>query len=172
MIEYFGMNELKNWFEEERNIPYRIPLAVSEADHCCSGKHERLRKRFETAGYPVHYRICWFRWSDLALPVDVANITHEDECSHVYLEVKVGGQWKVVDATWDPGLASIFSINEWSDNAEMQVAVPVIRSLSPEESEKHMTALTPKDTEEDLEKHREFYRALNGWFEAVRGTAK
>ena len=163
------MDELKHLFIQERDIPYCIPLSVAEVDYCCSGKHERLRNRFREAGYETQYRVCWFRWSDLALPEDVASVPHEDACSHVYLEVNIDGAWKVVDATWDPGLASALPVNEWE--GEMRVAVPATKTLSREESEAYMASLTSQDAQTDLEKHGKFYRALNEWFEKVRMEA-
>lgn len=155
-------------FYKERDIPYRIPLACTEPDHCCSGKHERLLQAFKDAGLEARYRVCWFRWSDLKLPIEVMSVPHDDDCSHVYLEVKTDERWCVVDATWDPGLASILPVNEWSEGADMVVAVPAIKTLSPEDSEVFMKAITPHEVESDLDKHREFYRALNNWFNEVR----
>lgn len=139
-------------------------------DYCCSGKHERLMEEFKSLGIESRYRICWFRWSDIALPPEVASIPHDDDCTHVYLDVKEDNQWKIVDATWDPGLASIFVINEWVGGEDMVVAVPAIKTLSPEESEEYMDALTSEDIEADMKKHREFYEGLNEWFEKVRSA--
>lgn len=159
---------LKSLFESERNIPYRIPLSCDEKDHCCSGKHERLLRAFTNAGIDTRYRVCWFRWSDIALPPEVASVPHDDECSHVYLEVKSNDAWTIVDATWDPGLASILPINDWIDGEDMIVAVPATKTLSPADSAALMTAITPHDIEIDLEKHTAFYRAFNEWLEKVR----
>lgn len=159
---------LKSLFESERNIPYHIPLSCNEKDHCCSGKHERLFKAFTDAGIETRYRVCWFRWSDMALPPEVSLIPHDDEYSHVYLEVKSDDSWVIIDATWDPGLASILPINEWVEGENMTVAVPVTKTLSPEDSAALMAAITPHDIEIDLEKHTAFYRALNEWLEKIR----
>lgn len=161
-------NTLAELFYTERDIPYQIPLSCNEIDHCCSGKHERLIRVFKSAGYESRYRVCWFRWSDLKLPAEVASVPHDDDCSHVYLEVKIGERWYIIDATWDPGLASVLPVNEWIDGADMVVAVPAIKILSPEASAEFMTKITVHDTEADLDKHREFYRALNNWLSEIR----
>lgn len=155
-------------FNSERDIPYRIPLSADETDDCCSGKHERLLRKFRDAGVEARQRICWFRWSDVPLPQDVAAVPHDDDCTHLYLEVKTNDVWNIVDATWDPGLASVFQVNEWTDGTDMAVAVPATKTLSPEESETYMRSLTSADTEKDLAKHREFYRAFNAWLERIR----
>lgn len=160
--------DAKQLFDTERNIPYRIPLTCEEKDHCCSGKHERLLAAFTDAGFEARYRVCWFRWSDLQISTDVASVPHEDDCTHVYLELKMSDVWKIVDATWDPGLASVLPVNEWVEGQDMQVAVPAVKTLSPEESDKYIRALTAHDAEIDMQKHRAFYQALNAWFERVR----
>ncbi len=157
-------------FYKERDIPYQIPLTCDEPDHCCSGKHERLLKAFTEIGIEARYRICWFRWSDLHLPDEIATVPHDDNCSHVYLDALIDGQWRIIDATWDPGLSSILPVNEWVDGRDMKVAVPATKTLPPEESAEFMQSLTTHDAEVDLEKHREFYRALNQWFTEVRNS--
>lgn len=162
--------DLKSLFETERNIPYQIPLSCDEQDHCCSGKHERLLKAFSDAGAQARYRVCWFRWSDLSLPREVSSIPHDDECSHVYLEILMDGEWMIVDATWDPGLASVLPVNEWTDDKDMLVAVPATKTLSPDDSAAFMAAITPHDVEADLARHLPFYEALNTWLEVIRST--
>lgn len=165
-----GLPHLKLLFESERNIPYQIPLSCNEQDHCCSGKHERLLKAFTDAGVEARYRVCWFRWSDIALPSNVSSTPHDDECSHVYLEIKSDDSWTIIDATWDPGLVSILPINEWIDGKNMTVAVPATKTLSPDDSATLMAGITPHDIEADLQKHHTFYRALNAWFEMIRSA--
>lgn len=161
---------LSTLFDIERDIPYRIPLTKMEVDQCCSGKHERLMEEFRHAGFECRYRICWFKWSDIALPPDVASVPHDDDCTHVYLEVNIDGTWKIVDATWDPGLRSIFPVNEWIDGEEMTVAVPSRKTLSPEDSEEYMQALTSEDIETDMKKHHDFYQVFNEWLENARSA--
>ncbi|NBT37357.1 MAG: hypothetical protein EBT21_04455 [Actinobacteria bacterium] len=156
---------LRDAFYRERNVPYKIPLSTTEQDDCCSGKHARLLREWALSGVEIRQRVCWFRWSDLALPDEVAKIPHDD-CTHVFLEANVDGDWKVVDATWDPGLAAALPINEW--NASMAIAVPPTRLLSPEESSAYMAASTVKEDETYLARHREFFQGLNEWFEQAR----
>lgn len=163
--------DLGQLFLAERNIPYNIPLSCTQVDHCCSGKHERLMKAFKDAGVDCRYRVCWFRWSDLSLPAEVASISHENDCTHVYLEINVDDRWLVVDATWDPGLVRFFPINNWVPDQDMIVAVPVTKTLSPSESADYMSKITTHDIEADLEKHREFYQAFNNWLSQVRSES-
>lgn len=156
-------------FEKVRDIPYRIPLSLEEQDDCCSGKAEKLFRVLKGHGYEVRYRLCTFRWSDLNLPKEILEIPHDDESSHTYLEIKVDGRWKIIDATWDKKLKGIFNINEWDGKSDTEIAVPVIECLSPEKSLEYIKYIsTPEAIVADFEINGEFYRAFNEWLEAKR----
>jgi len=105
--------DLISTFKSIRDIPYKIPLKWGEEDNCCSGKHEKLLNLLKKMGYGARYRVCVFLWSGLNLPPKLEKIPHEDDCTHSYLEIKIGDEWKVLDATWDIGLKGIFHVNEW-----------------------------------------------------------
>ena len=100
--------DLISTFESIRDIPYRIPLQWGEEDNCCSGKHEKLFNLLEKNGYEVRYRVCAFLWSSLNLTSTLAHIPHDDDCTHTYLEIQSGGNWIILDATWDSGLKNFF----------------------------------------------------------------
>lgn len=155
--------QLISIFNQIRDIPYKIPTTIGEADCCCSGKHIMLKKEFEKLGYECKYRVCSFKWSDLNLPSELAEITHGDNSTHVYLEVKIDNEWKNIDATWDKGLSGIFNINEWHGEFDTQIAVPVIGLFSYEESENIMANDDTEIVENDLKKNGEFYIAFNNW---------
>ncbi len=156
-------------FLKERDTPFRIPLSSQETDNCCAGKHIRLREALESLGIPVRWRICWFRWSDISLPNYLQTVPHEDDCSHLYLEIKLNTDWVILDASWDPSLASILSVGIWSEPfSGTQVGVPAYKTLSPEESEEFMKACTPEATAEDLRKNGTFFKVLNDYLEKVR----
>ena len=91
-------------FEAVRDIPYRIPLTLDEEDNCCSGKHKLLKSMLVEQGYEVRYRVCSFLWSSVDLPEKIKAISHDDNCTHVWLEVLINNNWITVDATWDEGL--------------------------------------------------------------------
>lgn len=156
-------------FKKVRDIPYRIPLSLEEPDDCCSGKSDRLFKIFKSAGYDVRYRVCTFRWSDMTLPAGVQEIPHEDECTHSYLEIKIGDAWIIVDATWDKGLESAFDISGWDGRSSTKVAVPVREYFTPEKSAEYMEeSLSPEAIAEDIKKNGQFYKVFNEWLEEVR----
>ena len=156
-------------FKKVRDIPYRIPLSPEESDDCCSGKSNRLFGIFKKAGYDVRYRVCTFHWSDVKLPAEVQKIPHEDECTHSYLEVMIGNERVIVDATWDEGLKEIFDVNEWDGKSNTKVAVPIRECFSPEKSAEIMQKDTTETAlQEDLQKNGEFYKGFNHWLTEIR----
>jgi len=160
-------------FKKVRDIPYRIPLSIEEPDECCTGKTDMLFRIFKKGGYDVRYRLCTFRWSDLNLPKEIQGIPHDDESSHTYLEIRIDGEWRIIDATWDRKLKGIFNINEWDGKSDAEIAVPTRECLSPEKSLgyiKHTS--TPEAITADLKVNGEFYKAFNEWLETKRGESK
>lgn len=130
---------MKNIFKSIQQIPYNIPLSLSDEDNCCSGKMKRLKLAFENLGIPSKYRVCTFRWSEMELPKEVLDVPHEDNSTHVYLEVYIDGSWINIDPTWDPKLSNIFEIADWDGKNSTTIAVKPTHLLDYEESEKIMT---------------------------------
>lgn len=156
-------------FKKVRDIPYRIPLTPEEPDECCTGKAEMMFKMFKEGGYDVRYRLCTFKWSSINLPKELKNIPHDDDSSHTYLEVKIDGQWKIVDATWDKGLKGLFNINEWDGKSDTKIAVQCVKCLSPEESLNYIKHIsTPEAIISDLKVNGKFYKAFNEWLKTKR----
>lgn len=154
-------------FEEIRDIPYRISLSTREKSNNCVGKHILLLKKLSDLGYNCQYRVCTFNWSDLDLPNELLTIPHENESTHVFLEVEIDGLWKNVDATWDQSLSKILPINSWDGESNTQIAVPVVKLFSIEKSKQIMSA-GDNSTIEDLKINGEFYKKINEWLESVR----
>ncbi len=156
-------------FEKVRDIPYRIPLSLNEEDDCCSGKHKKLYDALTTQGYEVRYRVCAFVWSSLNLPFELSNVPHDNDCTHTYLEIKIDGSWKILDATWDK-LLKIFHINEWDGKSGTEIAVKPTRIFSPRKSlEIVMNSQTEEAIKKDLEINGKFYKGFNEWLDKNRG---
>jgi hypothetical protein len=155
-------------FNEIRDIPYRIPLSSSEEDFSCTGKNEKLLQYLVKENYQVRWRVCTFKWSSLGLPQNVLEVSHDDNSTHAYLEVKIDQTWKKVDATWDKGLAGILPVNQWDDSADEEIAVPVVSTFSAEESKVIMESENREVVEDDIKINGNFYQALNLWLEEVR----
>lgn len=158
----------KEIFESVRDIPYRIPLSPNEESSNCSGKAIRLKSLLKTHGYESRYRICKFLWSDIALPEKIATIPHNDESTHVFLEVLVGDRWITVDPAWDSPLKQIFPTSEWSGE-DAPIAVNPHGFFDYETSRQIMEDPNPEDIIQDLAINGDFYGAFNRWLEEIRG---
>jgi len=155
-------------FKTVRDMPYRIPLALGERDVCCGGKHKILQDLLSKEGFEVRYRVCSFLWSSMDLPDKISNISHDDMCTHVWLEVNIDNEWVVVDATWDIGLKNIFHINEWDGKSNTKIAVRPLEIFSLQKSAEIMGSENDEYILNDLKTNGEFYKALNDWFAEQR----
>ena len=159
-------------FRRVRDLPYAIPLAPGDKDLSCVGKHELFKTFLEQNGVTVRWRVCRYRWSDLALPETVRAFPHENEATHAYLEIHLRDTWFPVDLTWDESLRSILPIAAWDGLSATISAVPVLGVFTPEES---LALIEVEDVEkaraEDLAKNGEFLKAFNSWLADARVRA-
>lgn len=164
------MNEIKeriSSFNKVRNIPYYISVG-KEKNFDCSAKVEMLKKLL---GLKSRSIICEFNWEDLKLPEDTLRLYHENPEHHEFLEVYIPEREKfvIVDPTWDHGLKSIFSINEWDGLSDTKIAVPAKKIYSPEESKKLIKKFNePSEIKVYLDKNKSFIVKLNKYFKSVR----
>lgn len=165
MFKIGNMNNLVNKFREIRDIKYQIPLKSEEPDSCCSGKMKLFKEWLDNNNYISKYRVCGFKWSDLKLPQKISRISHQDESTHVYLEVYLDNQWVDVDPTWDSGLEGILPVNDWEGKSNCEVAVPVLNKYSDQESAQIMKSSFDI---EDIQTNGEFYKAFNDYLEQCR----
>lgn len=162
------MNSIIKIFETVRDMPYRIPLNLKEADFCCSGKHKILKDLFIEQGLEIRYRVCSFSWSSINLPEKVRNISHGDYSTYVYLEVLIDGKWIVVDATWDKEIEDVLHVNEWDGKTDTKIAVNPLEIFSLDKSEGIMNGESDEKILNDLKINGKFYEAFNNWLEEVR----
>ena len=153
-----------------RDIPYKIPLALDEPDHCCNGKHTALYTLLEKTGLEVRPRVCLSSWKDFnVIPKDIRAIPHEDEVEHIYLEARINGKWKRIDATLDKALESVLPVNEWDGKNSTPICVKPKHIYSPQDSLAiFYTELSDKDFKNDIKNNWQFYKAINDWFEDIR----
>lgn len=167
-----NIKKAKNEFKRIRDIPYRIPLLLSENDCCCVGKHILLKKELEKLGYEARYRVCTFKWSDFNLPEKLQNIPHENDCSHLYLEFKNDNKWCTLDATWDQKLSPALQVDNWDGETGTDILVPALEILSVEKSNEIVTEYYAKDVfNKDIETSGDFYSAFNDWLESLRNNS-
>jgi hypothetical protein len=160
--------DLVSVFNSIKDIPYRIPLKWGEEDNCCSGKHEKLFNLLTKKGYEVRYRVCVFLWSSLNLPPELEKIPHDKDCTHTYLEIKIDGDWKILDATWDSGLKNFFHINEWDGKANTEIAVKPTKIFTPQKSLEIVNNQNEEVIKKDLQVNGEFYKEFNKWLDENR----
>jgi hypothetical protein len=159
-------------FESIRDIPYKIPLNWGEEDNCCSGKHEKLLNILKKKGFKVRYRVCVFFWSSLDLPTELEKIPHDDNCTHTYLEIKIGNDWKILDATWDTGLSKLFHINKWDGKSNTEIAVKPTKIFTPQKSLEIVKNQNEKLINKDLKINGEFYGCFNEWLDKNRKSTR
>lgn len=152
------MNKIIREFEIIRDIPYSIPLSLTEKDECCSGKHKMLKSILEKEGFIARYRICSFLWSSMTLPEKVVSIPHMNESSHLYLEVLMDDNWITVDATWDSSIYKNFVISTWDGKSSTNIAVEAIEIFSPEKSADLMENESNDQVLDDLKMNGDFYK--------------
>lgn len=139
-------------FEHVRDIPYRLipalydpavaPDGILQANAgSCTPKHFLLGRWFELLGYEVRYLTSVFDWNDpaLAFPGELRHLAerYPDEY-HLCLELYIDGGWRLVDATWDPGLQHLgFQVNEtWDGRSDTANAVEPLDTLVHASSER------------------------------------
>jgi hypothetical protein len=159
-------------FREAQSVHYRIALTPNEPDCSCTGKNRKLKLALEEQGLATRWRVCTFKWSDVGIPHEVASVPHDANCTHAYLEVLIGKDWKKVDATWEPALGNILPVTEWDGVSDTKIAVPSISTFSPEESAQIIADETKDAIEKDLKVNGAFYAAFNSWLERARQTNK
>jgi len=54
--------------------------------------------------------------------------------AHTYLEIKINGKWKILDATWDKGLRKILPVNNWDGKSGTEIAVKPTKIFSAKKS--------------------------------------
>lgn len=163
--------DLISTFNLIRDIPYRIPLKWGEEDNCCSGKHEKLFSLLTKKGYKVRYRVCVFLWSNLNLPQKLEKISHDNDCTHTYLEIKIGEKWKILDATWDSGLKNLFHINQWDGKSNTKIAVKPTKTFTPQKSLEIVNNQNEEIIKKDLQINGKFYKGFNKWLDKNRKCA-
>lgn len=148
-------------FYKIRNIPYHIALSDKEENWDCETKNRKLAEELEKLGYKTRERIGLFRWSEVDIPGEIKALPHEDESSHLFIEVIAPGrkEWSCVDCTWNPELgAAGFPISEWDGENPTKIALGCYQIIPVEKNEEYLKSI---DYDEDLKINSEIYKAIN-----------
>lgn len=162
------MDNLIDAFNKIRDIPYRIPLTLEEESCNCSGKSIKLREFFDHKWYISRYRICTFKWSDMNLPEAITKIPHQDDSTHVYIELFMNNKWINIDPTWDDSLSPTFKISIWDWMNSTMIAVNPRELFDDTSSKSIMENQDNNEVLKDLEINWEFYKTFNSYLEEVR----
>lgn len=167
-MDKIEIEKLKNLVNSELAKPYSLPLELCNADvgSSCLGKHYRLKKAIEEIGILTRWVEGTFRWDDLPIPKDILTLPHEDPAYHVWLEIFIDNEWRVVDVSWDEKLSSVLPANKWSYPLNMKIAVPVIELVPKEKIEITFSPLP--EWQEEIEYNKKFFMAVNEWMESIR----
>lgn len=150
-------------FYEIRNIPYHIALNKEEENWDCETKNRKLAEELEKLGYKTRERIGLLRWSELNIPENIKLLPHNDESSHLFLEVVSPGknEWIIVDCTWNPELKGAgFSIEEWDGKSATGIAFECYKLIPAEKNQEYLEKI---DYEEDLKLNYDIYNAFNDY---------
>ena len=161
-------------FEAVRDIPYYIATG-DEPDFCCFSKAEILLRRFRELGLQARSVLTRFRWEDLPLPEELLRLEHVELEHHRHVEVFLPavGRYVQVDPTWDAPLKAVFPLAEWDGQADTQIAVPVLRTYSPEDGELEYARITAAAEQHSyLGKMHSFLAAFNCFVTGVRETGR
>ncbi len=161
-------------FTHIRDIPYAImpewrepddiiSLMITQNKGWCGPKHYLLSWMFEQSGIQVRYKYITFRWQDQ--PFDYPDsirdlLPHLSFSIHLCIEALLYGAWRLIDATWDPGLsrAGFFVNQSWDGRSDTLPAVLAGNDIP--------------DLNQKIREHPDirmtFIHLLNEWMERVR----
>lgn len=148
-------------FYEIRNIPYHIALNDREENWQCETKHRMLAKELEKLGYKTRERIGLFRWSEVDIPQEIKDLPHDNESSHLFLEVipPDGRDWVKADCTWNPELKEAgFPISEWDGASSTEIAFDCYDLIPVEKNQEYLDGI---DYDKDMKVNYQIYDAFN-----------
>lgn len=174
-----GSTNVADVYHAVRKIPYgstgeRDPVKVIANNlGSCSGKHILLRDLLREVGWEAEI-ITMFTYfnrgipSHPAMPTDIrAMIEDDDVCDfHQYVRVRIGKDWRKLDATWHDALIPYgFPVNrDWKGEGDTVLAATPIREYPAVEDliarkEQLLTELTA----EQRELRAKFFKRLTEW---------
>jgi hypothetical protein len=162
-----------------RDIPYAIVPELNDSERyvdilklnkgSCAPKHFLLCALFQKLGFSVLYAVYPFRWDEYKniYPHELKELSEKMRVSyHVACKVEIEGNFILVDATLDPGLAVLgLPVNrEWDG---IQDTFLPMRPCGKEQLY-HPSELQMMGMEKIPEQSLRFYSLFNSWLEEVR----
>jgi hypothetical protein len=174
-------------FEHIRDIPYKLITKLYDPDHAlvglidgnagsCTPKHFLLGHMFERLGLEVRYVSSPFNWDSPAVNYPpkmrgIAKLLPPEY--HLSCLVKLEGEWKLVDATWDlPLEKGGLSVNHsWDGISETLNAVTPLERIEHDSiAGRNAFTLEQRGTwsEETLQLRDRFFGQFNDWVASFR----
>ena len=174
-------------FEHIRDIPYKLITKLYDPDHAliglidgnagsCTPKHFLLGHMFDRLGLEVRYATYPFLWDapDVDYPPEMRELAKLLPPEyHLSCLIKVNGDWKIVDATWDIPLemGGLPVNHSWDGISETKNAVTPIETIEHASiAERNDFTLEKRGvwSDEVLELRDRFFGLFNEWVESFR----
>jgi hypothetical protein len=142
----------------------------------CTPKHLLLGQLFERLDIPTGYVSYPFYWGEqnIAYSPKLRDAARELPYeTHLAIKARIGGNWVLVDATWDLGLAdSGLPINKtWDGMGNTLLAVNAIDEIAHASANKRDLYVEEVKSKWTTDEHRRmfaFYKLFNDWLDEYR----
>ncbi|MBN2051892.1 hypothetical protein JW756_00130 [Candidatus Woesearchaeota archaeon] len=155
-------------FNRIRDIPLRMPEFIGDDDYRCWGKNRKLHSLLRKEGYEVRFRVCEFNWPEQKLPAEIIKKCPFQKDQHLFLEIKVDGEWHILDCSNDSQLPKH---NVWDGKADCQVDVKYSKIFSPGESIK-LENEEKMFFKKNFLKYKDFFILFNKFLDEVRNLPR
>lgn len=160
----------KSIFEEIQARPYRIATYFNDKPQNCYFKSIEFIQRIGALGYTVRCRIGESYWNKNIIPAEIVDLQPTDPCmTHIYPEVLIEEQWRIVDPTMPKELETLgFSIGSWEGTE--QSCFPITKLFSLEESLAFWSYwFNPEPGKKYMSENAEAFKILDDWFAEIQG---
>lgn len=176
-----------NIFDKIRDIPYYVitehldlekgPQGMLEENKgSCTPKHYLLGMMYRELGVSVRYHTYSFMWRglDVDYPEVLRDLAKKIPVTyHLACEALIGGEWVLLDATWDRGLKGTgFPVNDsWDGRSDTILAVKPIDDFIHDDAAERDKEIKEKTAAYSLPEKLELSRfsvELNRWLEGIR----
>lgn len=154
-------------FEEIRNRPYEWSTAVGKSANNCYFKGIELLQRLGILGYVVRGKV-GETFLDEKIPAEIrALYPARFPLTHFWVEAQIDGNWRVLDASYDPPLAAAgFKVNQWDSN---HTCFEITKEYTQEEAIAYQAEWNnPVYGSNYFEAVGPCAAALNRWFQTIR----
>lgn len=155
-------------FEEIQGRPYRVSTRPNIRAENCFFKGIELIQRLGMLGYAVRGRVCETFWDDALFPREIVALYPTDiPCTHFFVEMEIGGTWKIVDPSFPPTMKRLgCTIGSFSGTP--MPCFPVAKLYTQEENIRYQQIWeNPAYIESYFTRCGNFLVRLNAWLESI-----